>query len=170
MKQFFLGSRWIFSYILFLVVLFLTAAGYVQYQLGFQPCPLCQLQRILLASIGVITFFAILHHPKRVGIKGYSLSIMVLCFAGIGLASRQIFIQNHPPIDVTNACGTSLDYILETLPILEAIRFILTGNQNCAQIEWQFLGFSLAEWTLAAFTLVVFIAMSQYWRARKKII
>jgi disulfide bond formation protein DsbB len=55
-----------------------------------------------------------------------------------------------PPEQVP-ACGPSLGYMLETLPLGETLTIMLTGDGNCAEELWSFLGLSIPAWTLLVF-------------------
>jgi len=52
------------------------------------------------------------------------------------------------PPDQVPACGAGYDYIMDTLPIGEALSVIFTGSGECADIKWQFLGLSMPAWVL----------------------
>jgi disulfide bond formation protein DsbB len=66
----------------------------------------------------------------------------------------------HLPEDQVPACGPSLGYMLETLPIAETFKTLMMGDGNCAEVQWTFLSFSMPEWSLAWFLLFGIIAVS----------
>ena len=122
---------------------FLVCAGliayalYSQYGLGFEPCPLCIFQRIAVMAAGAIFLVAALHNPRVTGLSG------------ILIAARHVWIQAQPPGTVA-ACGATLDYMLDILPVMDVITKVLTGSGECAQINWTLLGLSMPWWVLFA--------------------
>ena len=46
------------------------------------------------------------------------------------------------------SCGPPLAFLRETLPFMDLVRKVLTGDGQCAKIEWTFLGQSMPVWTL----------------------
>jgi disulfide bond formation protein DsbB len=70
---------------------------------------------------------------------------------GGAVAAQQIYIQHmlNPP-----SCAASLEYLLNTLPVLEVIQTVLQGTTDCAEVTWRLWGFSLAEWSLGAFGIL----------------
>lgn len=134
---------------------FLVCAGlvayalYSQYGLGYEPCPLCIFQRIAVMAIGVIFLLAALHHPRNKGALVYGSLGLIAALAGILIASRHVWIQAQPAGSVA-ACGATLDYMLEILPVTTVITKVLTGSGECAAITWTLFGLSMPWWVLFA--------------------
>jgi disulfide bond formation protein DsbB len=146
---------WFTSRILFLGVFATCAAmmgfGYwLQYALGLEPCPLCMTQRVFIVAVGLTGLIAALHDPARLGIRIYATVMALLCVAGGSFSARHVWLQSLP-LDQVPACGPSIDYILDTFPIMEALEILLRGNGNCAIVDWSFMGVSIPGWTLVAF-------------------
>jgi len=141
--------------LLFLLAFLVCAAAMggaliFQYVMYLEPCPLCIFQRIVVITLGLIFLVAVLHNPETVGRKIYGLVTMLVSSAGIGLAARHVWLQNLPP-DKVPECGPGLDYYLETLPVLDVFRKVLSGSGECAEVVWRFLGLSIPGWTLVMF-------------------
>lgn len=130
----------------------IAAAYYMQYGMGLEPCPLCIFQRIAAAGMGLVFLLAFLQGPNGWGRHLYGLLILVIAGVGAALAGRHIWLQSLPP-DQIPACGPGLEYMLNTFPILDALRMMLEGSGECAEVDLV-LGVSLPIWTLAAFILV----------------
>jgi len=128
-------------------------AYYLQYVEGLDPCPLCILQRVAVAGMGLVFLVAIFHNPGRIGATIYALLQLAIGGAGAALAARQVWLQSLPK-DQVPACGMSLNYMLDTLPLAETLRKVFEGSGECAEKGWVFLHLSIAGWTL-----VFFIAM-----------
>ena len=73
---------------------------------------------------------------------------------GASVAGRQVWLQHLPP-ELVPECGPGLDYMLNVFPFADAVRMILSGSGECAEVQWRFIGLSIAEWSL-----IVFIAIS----------
>ncbi len=123
---------------------------YLQYAQGLEPCPLCITQRFFLAVAGVLGLIAWLHAPARIGRRAYAVVGAALALAGGYFSSRQLYLQSLPA-DQVPACGPSIDYVLDTFPLSEALQILLRGDGNCAEVSWQLLGLSIPAWTLIAF-------------------
>lgn len=126
------------------------AALFFQHVMGLEPCPLCILQRLAVMSIGLTYLIAALHNPNRVGSIIYNIFGLLFAAAGAFVAGRQVWLQGLPP-DQVPACGPGLDYLLEVSPLLEVLKTVLHGSGECAEIQWQFLGLSMPQWTLFMF-------------------
>ena len=148
---------------------FLACAGmlgfgfYLQYVKGIQPCPLCMLQRVALAGTGIVFLAAAPHHPGRIGARVYGFSTAFVALIGLSIAARHVWLQ-YTPADKRPACGPGLDYLLGTFGPLEGLRRILRGSGECGAVDWTFLGFSIPEWTLAAFAAFAIWAVVVAWR------
>ena len=138
---------------------FLACAGlmgfalYAEHVLLLSPCPLCVFQRIAVISLGIIFLVAAIHNPAGWGTRVYSGLITVAAGAGIGVASRHVYLQGLPP-DQVPSCGPSLDYMLDAFPLGEALKMVFTGSGECANIVWQFLGLSMPAWVVISVSIL----------------
>jgi len=128
-------------------------AYYLQYGLDLEPCPLCIIQRVCFAGMGLVFLVAIFHNPGRAGAAVYAVLQLLIGGFGAAVALRQVWIQSLSKGEVPS-CGMSLDYMLETLPLTETIRKVFEGSGECDEKAWVFLHLSVAGWAL-----VIFIAM-----------
>jgi disulfide bond formation protein DsbB len=124
-------------------------AWYAQVVLQLEPCPLCIFQRIGIAAIGVLFLAAALHDPRRWGARVYGLLQLIAALGTVGIAARHIWIQHQPEGSVP-ACGATLSYMLDILPLTAVIRKVLTGSGECARVTWRFLDLSMPTWVLIA--------------------
>lgn len=122
--------------------------------MGLEPCPLCWLQRFGFMAVGLVSLVAALHGPRQLGIRLYGLLLIITAGAGLGMAGRQLWLQSLPA-DQVPACGPSVDYMLEVLPLAEVLATALKGTGDCAAVVWRFLGLSIPGWTAVFFTLLV---------------
>ncbi len=138
-------------------------AGYAQFHLGLDPCPLCILERLGVAGLGLVFLLAAVHDPGRTGARIYAVLIAALALAGAGIAARHVWIQ-HLPADRVPSCGPGLNYLLETFPLTKTLRLVLTGSGECARVVWRFLGLSMPEWVLAWFVAFGVAGFANNWR------
>lgn len=130
-------------------VALMAYALYAQHVLNLEPCPLCIFQRVAVMAVGAIFLLAALHNPDRRGALAYGVLLDFTALIGASIAARHIWIQNQPPGAVA-ACGATLEYMLDILPITTVIGRVLTGSGECAEINWQLLGLSMPWWVLFA--------------------
>ena len=141
-------------------------AYYAQYGIGLEPCPLCIFQRLALFALGLVFLAAALHDPRGWGAKLYGVLLGLTAAVGVGVAIRHAWLQSLPPEEVP-LCGPGLDYMLETLPLAEAIREVLSGSGECAEIDWTLLGLSMPWWTLLLFLGLGVLGVLGNWRLRR---
>ena len=132
-------------------------ALYLQHVQNLMPCPLCIFQRVGLIGFGAFTLIAALINPTKSLLKR---ALMVPALISIGwallVAGRHVWLQ-HLPADQVPACGTGLEYLLETFPLSTVIQTVFTGSGECALIDYTLFGFSIPEMSLVFF-LILFVA------------
>lgn len=139
----------------------LAYALYVQFGMLMMPCPLCILQRIAFAALGLVFLVGGLHAPKgRVGRAIYGLLAFIPAAAGAGVAARHVWLQSLPPSEVPLCTSMGLDYMVEAMGPMSALAKVLEGSGECAKIDWTFLGLSMPAWTLAWF---IGLALGALW-------
>ena len=139
---------------------------YVQHVDFLDPCPLCILQRLVFIFIGAVGLVAALHNPGKAGRLFYGLLIALAGAVGMAIAGRHVWLQNLP-LDEVPDCGMGLNYMIDTMPILQVLSEVFYGSGECAEIGWTFLGFSMPVWTFiwyagyAVVTIAVVIAANK---------
>jgi protein dithiol:quinone oxidoreductase len=151
---------------------FLLCAGLIgfalfsQFQWGLLPCPLCIFQRIAFAGLAAVFLIGGLHAPKSaVGRRIYGLLALIPAGTGIGIAGRHVRLTTLPP-DQVPECGPPLQFMMDTNPLTDVIKKVLTGSGECAKVDWQFLGLSMPAWSLLWFLLLTGLALYAAFRAR----
>lgn len=128
----------------------LAAAYYMQFGLGLEPCSLCILQRIALIALALVFLGAGVHAPSgRVRFVWAGL-VALTAGAGIAIAGRHVWLQSLPA-DLVPACGPGLNYLIDVLPLFDALAEAFHGSGECAKVDWTFLGLALPAWTLLSF-------------------
>ncbi len=112
------------------------------------PCPLCIFQRVLYIAIGLVALAGVLLPGGRLL---WSALIAALAAAGVAVAGYQTWMQAFPHL--ATECGYSDPSLIERLVDWLGMQwpglFLATGF--CTSREWEFLGLSMANWSLVVF-------------------
>ena len=142
-------------------------ALYLQYYEYQNPCPLCILQRVAFIALMVVFLAGAIHGPRRAGVYFYSALLVIIAAIGAAIATRHVWLQ-HLPKDQVPECGPGLEYMLNRFPFTQALEKIFRGSGECAEVDWTFLTFSIAEWSLLWFVLLGALAVIIAVAARKR--
>jgi len=145
------SPRIFFSTIFVVCTLLLGFGLFLEHSVGLEPCPLCVFQRIAYIVVGLFALIGAIHNPQKLFERIYIGLILITSLCGAGIAGRQVWLQ-HLPEDKIPECGPGLEYMLDTFPFTDALRMILSGSGECAEVNWTFLSFSIAEWSIVCFT------------------
>ena len=138
---------------------------YLQYFEGQEPCPLCLVQRAFFLLVLLVFAALAAHNPGKTLTKNaYCLAAFVFALGGGAVATRHVWLQ-HLPADKVPACGPDLFFMLENLPLQRTLEKLFAGSGQCAEVNWKFLGLSIAEWSLAWFGALALYAL---WLAFRK--
>lgn len=131
---------------------------YLQYGLALEPCPLCIFQRVAYVLVAMICGLAAIHSPQGWGLKLYHCLVVAVSGLGMAIAGRQVWLQ-YLPKDQIPECGPELGYMLDIFPLLDVLKMVFSGSGKCAEVQWQFIGLSIAEWSLLNFAALLVIGM-----------
>ncbi len=122
------------------------------------PCPMCLLQRVLMAVSAGVCLLAALHAPGKSGWRIYAGLLLLFSALGASVAARQVWLQASPPENMA-ACIENLHYLMETQTYLKVMVMVLAGSAGCSEINWSLFGISLPEWSLLAFSGLCLFAL-----------
>ena len=162
-----LSPRLVFAVTALLCAGLLAVGYYLQFVEHIEPCPMCIFQRLCYMAIVVITVIGSLHGPRRHGVQVYSVLTVLAALIGAAIAGRQVWLQ-HLPADRVPECGPGLDFMLEMYPLAEVIKKALRGTGECAVVDWTLLGWSIAEWSLLCFGVIVIAYVWFMWRRARR--
>ena len=129
---------------------------YLQHVVGLEPCPMCVVQRYALVLVAVFTGLGAASGSKALRIATI-LTALVVAVGGAYTAASQSWLQWYPPEVVS--CGRDIYGMIETFPLQRALPMIFRGAGDCSQIDWTFLGLSIANWSFIAFTVFALLLL-----------
>jgi protein dithiol:quinone oxidoreductase len=142
-----------------IVCLLLLTSVYLQYFDHFVPCPLCSLQRVAFALLGLFFLIGIFLHSSFWGRIIINSLLGLSAIIGIFLSGRQIWLQHFPSADNIE-CGVSLEYMAQVLPFKQLMqKIIIEGSAECSKRGWEFLHLNMAEWSFFWFCLFLLIVL-----------
>jgi len=152
-------NRWFWLGNFLLTAALIGLSFWLENYKGIQPCPLCMLQRFIFIGLA-ITFLA----GSLFTIKYWQIFIGILTslFSSIGIifAGRQVWLQLLPPANQPADCAMSLSSLFKLLPPGKVMSQIFQGSVECGRVSWDFLNFSLAEWSLMFFLLFFILSIT----------
>jgi disulfide bond formation protein DsbB len=160
-----LSSRLFFSSIFIICSSLLSFGLYLEHVVGLEPCPLCVFQRVAFIVIALLALIGAIHNPQKLFERIYTGLMLIASLCGAGIAGRQIWLQ-HLPEDKVPECGPGLEYMLDAFPFTDALRMILSGSGECAEVQWTFLSFSIAEWSIVCFTCLTIACLAMLKRKK----
>jgi disulfide bond formation protein DsbB len=149
--------RGVFALLSAVCISLLAFGLYLQHVVGLVPCPMCIVQRYSLILIALVAGLTAMSGKKGGQVSG---SVLLLLVAGFGafVAARQSWLQWYPPEVVT--CGRDFYGMIETFPLQRALPMIFKGGGDCSQVDWTFLGGSIANWSFLCFSGIVVLSLA----------
>ena len=142
-------------------------ALYVQHGLFMMPCPLCILQRVAFAGMGLFFLLgAITGGNPRWLRRTWAVLVALFAAAGAFIAIWHVRMQYLPASEVPTCSGMDIGYMLDAFPLQKVVDLIFTGSGECAKIDWTFLGLSMPTWTLAWYLVLGVAALWAGFRKR----
>jgi disulfide bond formation protein DsbB len=124
------------------------------------------MERVLIFAMAAVFLAAFLHNPAQLGQRIYATLNFLLLIVAMGIGIRHVWIQ-HLPANQVPECGVGLEYMLETMPLMDALKVALTGSGECAEIKWTFLGLSIPEQTILLLLGLALLILIQLFRSRE---
>ncbi|MEO0367913.1 MAG: disulfide bond formation protein B [Pseudomonadota bacterium] len=153
-----ISLRWYWFGLLGSLSLLAVAYFYFELELGLPPCPLCMFQRAALVGVAAFCLLGLLFRPKRLLAKVLAFFITVCSLFGLGIAARQVWLQNLPA-ELVPECGPDLAFMLDAFPFTQMVATVLSGSGECAEVQWTFLYLSMPGWMVIVFAVMSFISI-----------
>ena len=129
---------------------------YLQLVVGLVPCPMCIVQRYALILVVILAALTAALPARGAHFVGTGLMLLAAGF-GAFVAARQSWLQWYPP--EVASCGRDFYGMIETFPLQRALPMIFRGAGDCSQVDWTFLGLSIANWSFIAFTVFALLLL-----------
>ena len=155
MNFLFSNTKRTFGILFFICMGMMAVALFMEHFLMLKPCMLCYVQRgavLILGLIAAVGYFSNIKNIKTY--MAFLLASYVAIFSGIGLTLRQLYLQSLPA-ELVPSCAPDVDYLLDTLPFLEVLIMAITGDGNCAEVLWSFMGISIPGWVFIGFLIIL---------------
>lgn len=159
MKQLTRSTLQLSIVVLSLVVL--LASFYLQYGKGFEPCPLCLMQRICI--ILILAFGLINLYRKSVRSQALIVTQYILALLGFYFAARQIWLLSLSGDNIP-ACLPGLSVLIHYFPWQDTVRALVWGSGNCTEIRWTWLGLSIPTWSIIYFMCIAIATATAYFK------
>ena len=114
-----------------------------------------------------ICLLGVLIRPELIGSKILAFFCTLFSACGLAVAGRQVWLQ-HLPADQVPECGPDLAFMLDAFPLVEVLQTVFTGSGECAEVQWQLFGFSMPEWMVLVFSVMVLISLRLLFARERK--
>ena len=131
---------------------------FMQAYLKLEPCPLCMISRLIVATLALLFLSVVLHNPGTLGQRLYSGLFVLLISAGILVSARHIWLQSLPP-ELVPGCTPDMGYLFDRFPLFEAIETIFNSGGECAEVSWTFLELTIPQQTLLFFVILLVLVL-----------
>ncbi len=144
----------------------LLATLYIQQHLGFAPCSLCMVSRMVVLTLGVLFFLAWVQNPRQFGQRCYAVLRSLFTSIGIGINLYHIWLQNLAT-GQTSECEQALELVSQQPLLQELLRPLLQSSADCAETYWTLAGITLPQLTLLLFLVLFAIDITQLRKKRR---
>lgn len=165
-KRLYRFSQIVLSFVTLGVV---ASSFYFQYVEDMEPCPLCLMQRLCACLLLFLCLVGIglksMRWARVVSMIQISASSLGMYFSG-----RQLWLQSLPEEQIP-ACMPGLEVMMEYFPWQDILHALFLGAGNCAEVDWQWLGLSMAAWSGLHFlgmflaSVILFLLLSKSLKA-----
>lgn len=127
--------------------------------MNLAACPLCILQRMLYLLLALEGLAAAALALQPATARGAALLMSLTSLVGIGIAAYQTWLQRFAKGVSCTADQPWWERFVDWAGTQAPLLFEATGL--CSEAGWKFLGLSIAEWSLTAFTAFMLISLRQ---------
>jgi protein dithiol:quinone oxidoreductase len=122
----------------------------VKYGFGYEPCPLCIVQRTLYLLLGLVGLGATFLARSRRGYAVFGALALCLAIIGLGVAAYHVHLQAFSP-PLTTSCGPGAEYLLDSMPLTEAFPLFFRADGDCTDSSFRILGLTMPQLSVMAF-------------------
>lgn len=162
-----LSTRLVF---ILITILSFGAIGYAMYAQIYQnadPCPLCIVQRIIYAVIGILAFIAAIANCKKRSKTIFSILLLIVSCGGIYIAHHHAWLQSLPPELWPMSCGMPMSVMFNNMPLTGFLHTVLSGTGECAMVHWQILGINAPKISMYGFIATAIASLYTLFKPNK---
>lgn len=144
------------------LLLLISAVGleltalYFQHGMALQPCVMCIYERIAVLGIALAGFIGCLA-PRFLIVRLFALAIGLWgAIKGLLIALEHMDLQMNPA--PWKICPIIPNFP-QTLPLHEWFPFIFKPTGSCSEISWQWLGLTMVQWLVVAFSIYTLVLL-----------
>lgn len=153
------SSRKILFIIALLCILSIAYAYYAQFHLGYEPCPLCIAERVILAIIGLLALIYAIHNPLGWVRRIYGVVLISIAIFGIKVAAHHQWLINLPADQQPLSCGMPLAVLYQRVPLHSFLHTVLQGDAECSKVNWLILGMTGPIAVIVLCSVVIALAL-----------
>lgn len=168
MKTNIFTSRLIFILIALFSFSGIAYAIYVQTYQNIEPCPLCIVQRIIYAAIGIVALIAAIANCQKYGRIIFAIITLLISCGGIYIAHHHVWLQGLPLDQLPMSCGMPMSVMFKNMPLTGFLHTILSGTAECAMMHWQIFGINAPKVSMYGFILTAIASVYILVCPRKK--
>ncbi len=103
-----------------------------------------------------------LHNPKNIIKKIYSLILIAISGFGLKVAFHHKWLMSLPPEQQPLSCGMPLSVLYQRLPLNNFLKMILQGDAECGKISWQILGMTPPTALIIFYFVIIALALINF--------
>ena len=152
-------QRWPWLLLAFSALVLELTALYFQHVMKLEPCVMCVYERITMMGIilaGLIGASA----PQNLWVRLTAFTVWAVSAVwGVALALEHTNFQMNPSPFAT--CDFFPNFPT-WLPLHEMIPWLFNPTGDCADIVWQFFGYSMPQWLIVSFSIycILFVVIA----------
>lgn len=135
---------------------------FAEYSQGFEPCPLCIAQRVVIMGLTAFAFIFMLHNPHNILNKIYNIIIILISGFGLKLAFHHKWLMDLPADQQPLSCGMPLSVLYERVPLNHFLQVVLQGDAECGKVTWIILGMTPPVALMVFYFIVIAIAILNF--------
>ena len=145
--------------IFFIALLMLSTSYFLEFFYGFSPCVICEVQRLSLYPIIILTLIDMLKSQRITAFLTRFFRLAITVFA-VYLGIHRLKLIASPEL-VNGTCLPKLSILIKYQGFMAAWKQLFIGSTSCAEVNWSIWGLNLPEITLIVFSCLLFIIVAE---------
>jgi len=141
---------------------------FAQYYLGFEPCPLCIVQRLDVILIALFSVLALISHRCLIATKLLLFINLIASGFGVWVSYHHYWLTTLPADQIPLACGMPMAHMFKIMPLDGFLAKVLSGDAECATVTFKIFGLSAPLVTCGLFVLFGILAFIGLFAKRQK--